>query len=128
MDLREFLGDLKRQGYGQGNFLGLLNVVIGRRVQGPDGTEISAGVTWRVLAELLTKVRWDKEAVRDLGVDPATLSPRDRTRYWFQGMALAHLDSDEAQRAGDRLAATLAKAGYVIGPAPGTKAGESQKT
>ena len=31
--LREFLNDLKRQGYVQGNFLGLLNVLIGRQIR-----------------------------------------------------------------------------------------------
>jgi hypothetical protein len=126
--LREFLADLKRQGYARGNFLGLLNVLIGRRIQKSDGTVISTGCTWRVLADLLTKVRWDKEAVRDLGIDPQSLSPRDRTRYWFQSMAQARLDSDEAIQAGDRLAEVLNRAGYAVGPAPGSQHAETRQS
>ena len=48
--LHDFLDYLKRQGLAQGNLLGLLNVLVGRRVTAPDGTEVSAGVTWRSLA------------------------------------------------------------------------------
>jgi hypothetical protein len=125
--LREFLADLKRHGFAQGNFLGLLNVLIGRRVQKADGELISNGLTWRTLADLLTKVRWDKEAVRDLGIEPRSLPPRDRTRYWFQCMAQARLDSQEAMQAGDRLAEKLSKAGYAVGPAPGSRPEEIKR-
>ena len=73
--LYEFLADLKQRGQAAGQFLGLLNILIGRRLQKEDGSPISSGVTWRELSVLLKKVRWEKEAVRDLGIDPAGLPP-----------------------------------------------------
>ena len=117
--LREFLEDLKQQGLAHGHFLGLLNVLIGRRITRTDGTVVCNGVSWRVLAETLKRVRWDKEEVRALGIDPAGLAPRDRTRYWYQAIALARVDSAEATQAGDALARILIGAGYMVGPAPG---------
>ena len=121
--LRDFLGDLKRQGYAQGNFLGFLNVLIGRRIQDPDGSLISNGLTWRVVAELLKKFRWDKEAVRELGLNPADLPPRDRQRYWYLAISRALVHSAKAAAAGDRFAAVLESAGYKIGPQPKPKNG-----
>jgi hypothetical protein len=114
---QEFLEDLKRQGTAAGHFRGLLHVLIGRRVEKADGTVLSAGVTWRDLAALLKKVRWDKEAVRELGLDPNTLPPRDRERYWFVAIGRAQVDAEATVRAGDRLAAVLLPA-YVISAAP----------
>jgi hypothetical protein len=117
--LREFLGDLKRHGYAQGNFLGLLHVLIGRQIRGADGALISSGLTWRELADLLKRTRWDREVVRELGLDPAALPPRDRQRYWYQAIAQVRLDSAQATEAGDRLAQALRSAGYLVSPAPG---------
>jgi hypothetical protein len=117
--LREFLNHLKEHGHAQGMFLGLLHVLIGRRVEKADGTPVSAGLTWRELAALLKKVRWDREAVRDLGLDPARLPPRDRQRFWYTAIAQAGLDSDRAVESGNRLAEALHPVGYVVGPAPG---------
>jgi len=114
----DFLQDLKQTGKAAGNFAGLLHVLIGRRVQKSDGTAVSSGVTWRELAVLLKKVRWDKAAVRELGLDPAKLPPRDRLRFWYAAIAHAQVDSDAALQSGDRLARTLAAAGYLIGTAP----------
>src|SRR5438874_9522103 len=79
--LREFLDDIKRRRYARGNFLGMLNVLIGRNIEATDGETISSGLTWRVLAEALKNARWDPEAVRELALDPAALPPRDRQRY-----------------------------------------------
>jgi hypothetical protein len=117
--LREFLTTVKQQGQAQGNFLGLLNLVIGRRLELPNGTLVSAGVSWRELAALLKKVRWDREAVRELGLEPRNLPPRDRQRYWYAAIALARVDSPEATQAGDRLAPIVREMGYVVGAAPG---------
>jgi len=116
--VRDFLADIKEHGQARGNFLGLLHVVIGRRIQKSDGTLVSAGLSWRDLAALLKKIRWDPEAVRELGLDPRQLPPRDRQRYWYSAITLARVDSPEARAAADRLAATLQPAGYVIGPTP----------
>jgi hypothetical protein len=112
--MREFLDDLKQHGHAQGNFLGLLNVLIGHRIEKADGTVLSVGLTWRQTADWLKKVRWDKDAVRELGLDPAALPPRDRERFWYSAIARAHVDSPEASTAGDRLANALKTAGYVV--------------
>jgi hypothetical protein len=116
--LTEFLEDLKRQGLARGHFRGLLNLLIGRPISTSDGTVICQGLTWRELASWLKKVRWDKESVRELGLDPDALPPRDRQHYWFTAMARAGLDSVKANEEGDRLAETLVAKGYVVGPAP----------
>jgi hypothetical protein len=116
--LCEFLSDLQRHGIARGNFLGLLNVLIGRRIETADGTVISNGVPWRTLAQALKRVRWDKEAVGELGLVPATLPPRDRQRYWYLAIAHAHVDSEAAAQAGEQLAETLRSAGYKVGPGP----------
>ena len=117
--VREFLEDLRQRGYAEGNFLGLLHVCIGRRVEKADGSLVSPGQTWRDLAALLKKLRWSPEAAAELGVDPATLPPRDRQRYWYAAICQAHVDSPEAVAAGDRLAQALAEAGYRVSGAPG---------
>ncbi len=114
----EFLQVVKRQHLAQGNFLGFLNVVIGRRIQTAQGEIVSTGVPWRVLAQELKKVRWDKEAVRELGLDPKGLPPRDRERYWYTAIAQAQVGSAKAFEAGDRFAEVLAQVGYVVGTPP----------
>ncbi len=116
--VRDFLEEVQKGGHSRGNFLGLLNVLIGRRLTKADGTVVSAGLTWREAAAVLKKVRWDKAVVRELGQDPAALPPRDRERFWYSAIAHANVGSDEATAAGDRLAQTLQAAGYVVGPPP----------
>ncbi|MCS6851809.1 MAG: hypothetical protein NZ700_11645 [Gemmataceae bacterium] len=116
--LRELLEFLKQQEDARANFLGLLNVLIGRRISRSDGSMVSLGVTWREMAAALKKVRWDKDAVKQLGLDPARLPPRDRFRYWYTAIAQGRIDSPAATAAGDRLAEVLRAAGYVVGPAP----------
>ncbi len=116
--VNEFLVNLRRHGYARGNFLGLLNVLIGRRVEDAHGTVISIGLTWRDLAGWLKKVRWDRDAVRELGLDPKQLPPRDRERFWYTAIAQARVDSTDAAQAGDRLARILAENGYRVIPGP----------
>src|SRR5262249_61863092 len=89
-----------------------------RRVTKADGTAVSTGLTWRELAGLLKLLRFDKELVRELGVDPETLAPRDRQRFWYSAIALARVDSPEALAEADRLAGRLEEQGFVVGPAP----------
>jgi hypothetical protein len=96
----------------------MLNVLIGRQIRKPDGTVISNGLTWRALADLLKRVRWDREAVQELGLDPAALPPRDRRRYWYQAISQAGVDSPRAREAGDRFAEVLLAADYSVTPAP----------
>jgi hypothetical protein len=120
--LREFLETVKQHGSARGNFLGLLHLLIGRRILLADGTPVSGGLTWREVSSLLKRVRWDREAVRELGLDPTTLPPRNRQRYWYSAIAQAQVDSEAAARAGDRLAGALQAAGYRVSPDPGAAA------
>ena len=117
--LREFLNAVRHHGTARANFLGLLHVLIGRRIARADGTPVSGGMTWRELAALLKQVRWDREAVRELKQDPADLPPRDRERFWYVAIAHAGLSTAAAKAAGDRLVGPLKALGYVVGPAPG---------
>ena len=103
----------------RGHFRALLHVVIGRRISRSDGPVLSAGVTWRQLSELLRIIRWDKELVRELGLDPDDLPPRDRQRYWYAAIVAARVDAPDARTLGDAYARLVSPIGFVIGPAPG---------
>ena len=87
--LREFLNAVRHHGTARGHLLGLLHILIGRRITRTDGTPVSGGMTWRELAALLKQLRWDREAVRELKLDPADLPPRDRERFWYTAIAQA---------------------------------------
>lgn len=117
--LREFLEKVRQNHLVRGHFRALLHVIIGRRITRSDGTVISHGVTWRQLAELLRLMRWDKELVRELGLIPDDLPPRDRQRYWYAAIVAARVDAIEARALGDAYAKLVAPHGYAIGPAPG---------
>lgn len=116
--VRDFLEDVRRHRRAEGNFLGLLNVLVGRRITRPDGRVISSGLTWRGVAAWLKKVRWPRDAVRELGLDPAALPPRDRERFWYVAISLARIDSEDAMRAGDRFAQQVGPAGFIVVPRP----------
>ncbi len=117
--LSEFLNEQHRQGTAQGNLLGLLHILVGRRLELADGSLLSNGLTWRELAALLKKVHWPREAVRELGLDEEALPPRDRVRFWYAAIAQAKVDSARAREEGDRVAELLRAAGFRVGPAPG---------
>lgn len=116
--LREFLGAVAKNETAKGRFRGLLHVLIGRRIGKPDGTVVSSGMTWRELAAALKRQRWDREAVRELGLDPADLPPRDRERFWYAAITRAGVQSAEASAEADELVEPLGELGYEIGPAP----------
>ena len=118
-ELREFLNAVRNHGSVRGHFLGLLHILIGRRITRSDGTLVSGGMTWRELAALFKQLRWDKDVVRELKLDPADLPPRDRERFWYTAIAHAGVSSAAAKTAGDRLVGPLKALGYVVGPAPG---------
>jgi hypothetical protein len=105
---------LRKEELAKGNFLGLLHVLVGRRVEDQHGRLISPGLTWRAAAQLLKKLRWKKEAVRELHLDPKALPPRDRERFWYMTISRAGIDSAEARAAGDRLAQALRRLGYRV--------------
>jgi len=116
--LSTFLDAQKKKIHSGAHFLGLLNVVIGRRITAKDGTVVAQGVSWRELAGALKRLRWDPELVRDLGLEPNELPPRDRQRFWYTAIARAHVDGPEAAKAGDRFAEVLRKQGYDVGTGP----------
>jgi hypothetical protein len=116
--LREFLEHVKRNHSARGNLRGLLHILIGRRITRTDGTAVSGGLTWRELANQLKLARWDTDAVKDLGLDPDELPPRDRQRFWYSAISQAGVDTPEARAAGDKLVNPLKKLGYVVGPGP----------
>jgi hypothetical protein len=116
--LRELLEAVRERGAASGRFRGLLHVLVGRTVRRADGTVVASGMTWRELAALLKKVRWDREAVRELGLSPKDLPPRDREKFWYAAIARAGLASPEALAAAAALAEELAGLGYEVGPPP----------
>ena len=116
--IRELLSAVRDAGLTTGNFRGLLHIAIGRKITRPDGTTLSAGVTWRALATELKTLRFDTELVRELGTDPDTLAARDRERFWYSAIALAKVDSPEAVAEAEKLAPKLKPLGFIVGPAP----------
>jgi hypothetical protein len=122
--LQDFLEAVRTHGTATGHFRGLLHVLIGRRIGLADGTVVSAGMTWREVAALLKKMRWDRDAVQELGLAPADLPPRDREKYWYVAISRAGVSTPEASADADALVSGLGKLGYVIGPAPGAAAEE----
>src|SRR5262245_48280223 len=119
--LQELRDELERHGLDRGHLLGLFNVLIGRKITRDDGSVVSTGLTWRQLAAWLKKVRWDRAAVEEIGLDPEDLPPRDRQQFWYSAITRAQVDSQKATEEGDRFAARLQKLGYVVGPPPGRK-------
>src|SRR5688500_58091 len=85
--LRDFLEAVRQQGLAGGLLKGLFHVAIGRRISRTDGIVVSSGVTWRELSGLLKVLRFDKGLVAEIGVDPESLAPRDRQRFWYATIA-----------------------------------------
>ncbi|MFQ3650176.1 MAG: hypothetical protein SNJ75_07575 [Gemmataceae bacterium] len=112
--LYELLERIRDQRLAQGRFRGLLYVLIGRRLLLGE-TVLSQGLTWREVASLLKKLRWPPEAVRELGIDPAELPPRDREKFWYQAINRAALTDASARQQGEELIAMLAAEGYQLG-------------
>ena len=117
--LREFLEAARQNQLVRGHLRALFHVAIGRKITRVDGTVLSAGVTWRQLAELLRVMRWDKDQVRELGLNPDDLPPRDRQRFWYAAIVAAHVDTLESRALGDAYARLVAPLGFEVGPAPG---------
>lgn len=110
-----FLEAVRAGGWAAGKFRGLLWVLVGMPVRLPDGEPISTGLSFRQLATLLRAARWDIEAVREFGLDPAALPPRDREKAWFAAITRAGLATDEAKAEGEQMAKVLRAQGYGVG-------------
>jgi beta-phosphoglucomutase-like phosphatase (HAD superfamily) len=117
--LRDLLEAVRSRGLATGRLRGLLYILIGKRIELPDGTSVSSGMTWRELAAVLKRYRWDREAVSDLGLEPATLPPRDREKYWYTAISRANPSSVAAAAEAEPLIAALRELGYVVGSASG---------
>ena len=116
--LREFLKKAEDQNISQGDLLGLLHILVGRKIALSDGTVVSSGMNWRDVAGILKKVRWDPTQINELGIDPKTLPPRDRERFWLTVINRSNLQSPSALASGERLRLRLLGIGYVVSPAP----------
>jgi hypothetical protein len=121
--LRDLLEAVRERDIAQGHLRGLLHILVGRRISREDGTVVSSGTTWRDLSALLKRLRWDREVVRELGINPSELAPRDRERFWYSAIARAAIDSPAAVADAEQLLEPLADLGYVVGPAPGQSGG-----
>ena len=118
--LRKFLNAVRHHGTAHGHLLGLLHILIGRRVTRSDGTPISGGMTWRELAALLKQLRWDRDTVRELQLDPAGLPPRDREHSGTRPSPTPAWLPPRPKRRATVLSDLSRRLGYVVGPAPGT--------
>ncbi|NBO94120.1 MAG: hypothetical protein EBV06_17695 [Planctomycetia bacterium] len=110
---QSLLEEIRHEGLAVGRFRGLLYLLVGRRIERGAET-VSAGMTWRDAATLLKKIRWDKEAVRELSLNPADLPPRDREKYWYVAISQADLGGAEAKTQGEGLADALRERGYKV--------------
>lgn len=117
-DIRDLLETARDGNLAAAHLRGLLHVAIGRRVTTPDGTVVSAGVTWRELAGWLKLLRFDTDLVTQFGADPEALAPRDRNRFWYAAIASARVDSPEALTDAEQLAVKLVPLGFIVGPPP----------
>ncbi len=116
--LNQFLDAVRDQGVAVGHFRGLMHLLIGESIRQVDGTVVASGMTWRALAALLKKNRWDREWVRELGLDPAELPPRDREKFWYTAISRAGVTSPEALASARALTEKLRLLGYEVGAAP----------
>jgi len=115
--LSEFLELMIERNMVAGRLRALFHVVIGRTIHDSQGRLICAGTTWRTLADILKDLRYDVELVRELGLDPDTLSPRDRKRFWYSAIAGAKPDSAQARLEAAPYIFELQKLGFKIGAA-----------
>ncbi len=116
LSLLEWLRD-KRLAVGR--LRGVLHLTLGRRITDEAGTLICEGVTWRQLAQLLKRAKYEPELISELDLDPELLAIKEREAFWYRTIALARVDSAEARKDADEIAQKLKAFGYVVGPAPG---------
>jgi hypothetical protein len=116
--LEAFLEVIRKRGTAEGHFRGLLHILVGRKISRSDGSLVSAGMTWRAVADLFKRLRWSPDAVRELGLEPDALPVRDRQRYWFAAISAAQIESASASADADALVSPLATLGFVVGPPP----------
>ena len=111
--LRLFLDAVQRHKLAAGHLRAILVIAVGGRIEF-EGQTLSQGTTWRDLADLLKKLRWDKLQVGELGLNVKDLPPRDRGKYWYSAMSRADLGSGESSKAAAKLLPALEKIGFKI--------------
>lgn len=97
----------------KGRLRGVLHLLIGKSLAAADGTLLTSGLTWRQLAAALRTARFDKKLAAEVGADPETLSPRDRERFWYAVIGLAHVESAEAILEAEQVLKALKSHGIV---------------
>lgn len=117
--LTEFLDLVRSNRLARGRFRGFLHVLIGRRILNSRGDVVSAGMSFRDVAALLKKLRWEPEEVQELKVDAESLPPRDRQRFWFMAICQAGVDSEAARDEAVDFARAIQVEGYQIVPTLG---------
>ena len=117
--VQRLLDAVRDNGLAVGHVRGLCHLLIGRKIDDADGLTVSAGLTWRELAERLRAGRFDQDLGLEVGADPEVVAPRDRQRFWYSVIALAQPDGMEALRQAEALAGQLRRLGYTVGPPPG---------
>lgn len=110
----EFLTVLRGRQMVSGHFAGLLHLLIGRTLVRADGQVVSTGLTWRTMADVLKNLRFDRELVRELGLDPDSLPPRDREKFWFAAILRGGMTTPRVRANADALAALLPNLGYRV--------------
>ena len=116
--IQDVLELIQRKGLAKGRLRGVFHIAIGRTLSKPNGTVISHGITWRALATLLRDLRYSPDLVAELGVDPETLAPRDRNKFWYSAIGLANVGSPAAFAEAEKLATALKSSGIIVGPPP----------
>jgi hypothetical protein len=87
--LSQLLITIRDEKLAVGRLAGLFHLLISDTIADQTGAIIGNGLTWRQLAQALKEARFDKGLVEEIGADPATLSPRNRERFWNIAIGLA---------------------------------------
>ena len=116
--LQRLLEAVRDNGLAVGHLRGVLHVAIGRKVLAADGSLLSAGVTWRELADRLKQAKYDVALGLEVGADADVIAPRDRQRFWYAVIALAQPDGAVAVGQAEALVPSLRRLGFEVGPPP----------
>lgn len=101
-----------------GRLRGTFHLLVGRKISDASGAAVSTGATWREVAALFKELAIDPKLMHEVGLNPATNSPRDRRRAWYSTIGAAQPDSVTARTEAEALIPALEPLGYRFGPAP----------
>lgn len=112
-DVATLLEWIRARDAARGRLRGFFHLLVGHTLKHGDKM-ISAGMNWRDLSKMLKLFKFDRELVRELGLDPDALPPKDREKYWYLAIAAAEISGDRARAEALELAAELAKIGIAV--------------